>query len=192
MARSGFATIEFFAASADLNWLSDLVFQRGLAPVQAGMLRSPPLRRSRLSEFTNANGQRLGEWAEGPTASQNDAFLLLPPHSWIDVRSVPQRRSEETRLAVDLLQNPKALYLSAGGVCQEKFLLPSMISCRNTDQDATGHFSGLKGQIVKQFVISTDRHYWIGPEAVRLLEDGILLSVDIRCPTSLISHRGPQ
>lgn len=192
MARSGFATIEFFAASADLNWLSDLVFQRGLAPVQAGMLRSPPLRWSRLSEFRNANGHRLGEWAEGPTASQNDAFLLLPPHSSLDVRSVPQRRSEEMRLAVDLLQNPKALYLSAGGFCREKFLLPSMISCCNTDQDANENFSILKRKITKHFVISTDRHYWIGPEAVRLLGDGILLSVDARRPTSLISPRGPQ
>jgi hypothetical protein len=192
MARSGFATIEFFAAPGDFDWLSDLVFQLGLAPVQAGLLQAPPSRWSMLSEFRYANGQRLGEWAKGPSANQNDAFLLLPPHSSIDVRSVPQRRSEETRLAVDLLENLKALYLSAGGVCQGKFLLPSMISCRNTDQDASGHFIALKRQITKQFVISTDRHYWIGPEAVRLLGDGILLSVDARCPTSLISPGGPQ
>lgn len=192
MARSGFASIEFFAASGDLYWLSDLVFQQGLVPVQAGLLQSPPLRRSRLSEFRSANGQRLGEWAKGPDANQNDTFLLTQPHSSISIRAVPQRRSEETRFAVDLLQNPKALYLSAGGVCRKKFLLPSMISCFNTEKDANEHFSMLKRQITKQFVTSTDRHYWVGPEAVRLLGDGILLSVDARYPTSLILPRGPQ
>jgi hypothetical protein len=192
MPRTEFATIEFFAAPGDFDSLSDLVFQLRLAPVQAGLLRVPPSRWSRLSEFRYANGKRLGEWAKGPCANHNDTFLLMQPHSSINVRAVPQRRSKETRLAVDLLQNPKALYLSAGGICQGKFLLPSLISCRNTDQDASGHFSVLKRQITEQFVKSTDRYYWIGPEAVRLLGDGILLSVDARCPTPFVSPRGPQ
>lgn len=87
MARIGFLTIEFFASSADYVLLSEVIFKIGLAPAECGMLQSEPRRWSRLSEIRLTGNRKVGEWAIGSDANQNQAFILTVPSHDLKSRS---------------------------------------------------------------------------------------------------------
>lgn len=144
MARIGFLTIEFFASSADYVLLSEVIFKLGLVPAECGMLQSEPRRWSELSEIRLAGNRKIGEWATGPDANQNQAFILMAPNHELRSRPVLQKRTGQILYSVGILENPESLYLSAGGGSSVGCLIPSKLSCFRAESNARAALVALK------------------------------------------------
>lgn len=192
MARIGFLTIEFFASSADYVLLSEVIFKIGLAPAECGMLQSEPRRWSRLSEIRLAGNRKVGEWATGPDANQNQAFILTAPSHDLKSRSVLQNRTGQILYSVGILENPESLYLSAGGLSSIGCLIPSKLSCFRAEGNARAAFGCIRKYIISNYTASADGHYWVWPDAARLARGGARLCTDSRSSERIfLADHGP-
>lgn len=185
MSRVGFSTVEFFASSSDFISLSELIFQLGLSPVEHGLLPSDPERWNKLADIRLRDGCMLGEWAKGPDANHNLKLLLVPVGQPVHRRAVPQKREGRVLHVNGLQENPDSLYLSAGGIDKNQCLIPSLLTCLSSQTTALVKFKEIKKLISKQYTMSSDGHYWLGPGALQRRTAGTKICTDSRYGTEV-------
>lgn len=152
-----------FATSEDwINVVSSVLSKRSLTFAKVGMFDTP----------------KAEEIGEGKNFTPFASYLVLDKPNKVIVRAVLQLNGE-TKHAVDQLDNPGSIILQMGGMGNER-LVAGQIGTTRTEQTAEDLYAIFLTEIKKQFV--KIKSYYVGPEAVRLLDAGQRLSPTSKSP----------
>lgn len=107
------------------------------------------------------------------------SFLAVGAAEAVKVREVPQRKGHSL-YAVDQLVNQGSVVLRPGRAIDERILLAGQIGTASEAPESLTLFSTISKVTRKHFV--KVRSYWVGPEAVRLLDAGGRLIATSKAP----------
>lgn len=163
MSRKG---IPFFATENDLTALARAVSsQRPLSFVVAGLADEPTT--TILHDFDN----------HAPFAT----YLVCDVGATVRVRRVPQRGCAD-KYAVDQLRNPHTVSLQTGGMLGESRLTAGQVGTTTTDPTSEEIYALFEKLIREEF--EKIKSYYVGREAVRLMDKGVRLTATSKSPVS--------
>lgn len=152
-----------FATSEDWNnVVSNVLSKHPLAFVKMGMFDVP-------------KAEGLGD---GENFTPFASYLALESADKVIVRTVLQLNGDKKH-AIDQLENPGSIILQVGGMDNDR-LVAGQIGTVRTEQAAKDLYAVFLREIKKQF--SKIKSYYVGPEAVRLLDAGRRLSPTSKSP----------
>lgn len=136
----------------------------------------------RLIEFVAA-----GLFDQAVPTVLNDPEKLLPFTAYlvydkgldITVRPVPQRKGG-VKYAVDILENPHTVDLSCGGLLEGQRLIAGQVGTITTGKPAEEIYALFAKVIRRKF--EKIKSYYVGPEAVELLDNGLRLTPTAKSP----------
>ena len=134
--------------------------------------------------FETANVHRLHDSADIATfiAASGEtllSFLAVASGDAVGAREVFQRNGSSL-YGVDQLSNPRSVVLRPGRLIDERTLLAGQIGTASQDPVSVTLFSTFRDVVRKQFV--KVKSYWVGPEAVQLLDAGGRLTATLKSP----------
>jgi hypothetical protein len=164
--------LEIFATPTDFVSLLRAVQKvQPLKLVQAGLSETSDVRSfNTLEEVHDAVSTSDGA---GPT------LLAFEQGASPTVREVPQRKGG-TRYAIDQLENPGSVTLHPRGAIGGSILLAGQIGTTSEDLRALKVFKAFSTAVRAQFV--KVKSYWVGAEALRLLDGGMRLTATPKSP----------
>ena len=167
---------EFFATRRDqLPNLLALESQVKLQYVLEGMFEHPePTVFSSASELPDLGIAREAHYMQTPS------YLVVAAGKRIAVNQEPQKAGG-VLYAVDLRRNSTAFAFRPAGRYGRKTLIPGRIGTGK--QTALAACKQFWRALTKEYV--KVGHYWIGPEAYRLLEQGTRLTPAAQCPPEM-------
>lgn len=165
----------FFATKSDLeDSIQRLESGLEVEYVRTGLFDSREYERKHTLMF-------LPELGLNPSGAVNLAasFLIVHKNSEIRVRSVAQRKGW-FKFAIDQLENQETVQLRLSGMYDEHTLLPGRIAIAKNNEAAKTLYNSIR----KLFCLGyKDVKGWkIGPEALKLFEQGCRLTVDVNSP----------
>ena len=99
----------------------------------------------------------------------------------IAVRSrVVQQLDGSRNYAVDQLLNPDSIVIQHGGLCASNVLISGRISTVSNTPSALRMQRAFTAAMSKSF--TRVKAYWVGPQAMILMQDGARLTSDVRSP----------
>ena len=108
------------------------------------------------------------------------SFLAFESGSPVGAEPVPQKKGG-ILYAVDQRRNPRSVVFHLGRLYPElRTLLAGQVGTGSDDPAALSLYSIFKKVVRKQF--TKVQSYWVGPEALRLLDSGGKLSVALKSP----------
>jgi len=107
------------------------------------------------------------------------AYLAFDKGLGITVRAVPQRGGAE-KYAFDQLANPHTVILRCGGPIDGQRLIAGQIGTVSKEGQAAGLYSLFAKLVRRKF--EKIKSYYVGPEAVRLLDQGVRLTPTEKSP----------
>ncbi len=107
------------------------------------------------------------------------SYLAFDKGLSIAVRSVPQRNGG-IKFAVDPMENIHTMVLHIGGHNNHSRLIAGAISVATGSQVGEGIYSLFAKEIRRKF--EKIRSYYVGPEALKLFDDGIRLTPTAKSP----------
>lgn len=167
--------INFFAARGDLlNLLVEVESMRMIHYVEAGMVEIPELTTYQsASQISNLGVIHV----DAPHKGLN--LLIADDMTSFTCEEIPQRRGG-MRYAVDQKENPDTIDLIPGGQFDDRTILAGRFgTC--TD-------SSVSAALLKTVALGVRKRwkkvksYWIGSEAMRLLDTGGRLTFNLRSP----------
>jgi hypothetical protein len=134
--------------------------------------------------FETADVQRLHSSADisAFTAVSSDStasLLAVDAGEAVHVREVAQNK-RSPRYGVDQLSNPRSVVVRPGRLIDERILLAGQIGTTSGDPASVRLFSAFSKAVRKHFV--KVKSYWVGPEAVQLLDSGGRLTATLKAP----------
>lgn len=165
--------VEIFATSADFACtLRAVEEQVGMLFATIGMFESETIRTFDSStDVIEAMGQ---------SGACSLAFLAVSKESQFVVRAVPQKRGN-ARYCVDQLSNPRSVVLRPGGLVEKNTILAGQIGTASPDPGSLALFSVFGQAVRKHF--SKVKSFWVGPQAMRLLDSGGRLTSSMKAPS---------
>lgn len=156
--------IPIFATEGDLSALIARVSHwRPLKFVRAGLFDEPMI-----------------DAFQGPIRPHAFAtYLVLDRDRAVSVRIIPQRNGGK-KYAVDQLDNRDSVSLQIGGMIDDDRLVAGQIGTATNEPSSAEIFSLFARAIEDQFV--KIKSYYVGPEAMRLLDRGIRLTPTSKSP----------
>jgi hypothetical protein len=129
----------------------------------------------------------MGLFDEAEPSVLADPLLIQPLTPYLAVkrgirvvsRSVQQHRGG-IKFAVDPIANPRSVVLRCGGRIGAERLTAGDVSVATDDEEAEELFAKFSNVILRQF--QKIKSYYVGPDAVRLLDEGIRLSPTTKFP----------
>ncbi len=110
-----------------------------------------------------------------------EAFYLVTDESvGVNARAVEQRRGE-TRFFFDQQANPRSIVLKPGGVYQQSFIIAGQVGTSSSDKDSEDLLKLFSKELRQRF--SKVKSYFVGEEALRLLDEGRRLTASVNTPT---------
>src|SRR5262249_19906892 len=85
-----------------------------------------------------------------------------------------------TRFFFDQLMNPRSLILSPGGVFQGKCIIAGQVGTCTTARESEDLLRLFARELRRQF--TKVRSYYVGEEALRMLESGMRLTTGVQSP----------
>lgn len=169
--------------------------ERDLLPVFETVERSRPLKYVRMGQVEGLDLETFAAGVELPnlgkassdSAINSDSFLVAEYSLPIKTRRVKGAVGE--RLYVDQLENPDTLVLTPGGAWETGIILHG--------RAATVSESMTSQELMKQFHAAFRKHftkikaYFVGPEALTLLEAGRRLTISAQSPRDFDLRIGP-
>lgn len=107
------------------------------------------------------------------------SLLVLESRETLHAREVPQRRGG-VRYAVDQLSNPKSVVVLPGRLIGSHMLLSGQVGAVSKDPASLILFSAFENGVRERFV--KIKSYWVGPEALQLLDGGGRLAHTAKAP----------
>lgn len=164
----------FFAADDDLSTVLE----------QAE--RKFRLRYYLCGDVGSMNPEWLPHWSElpslghasKPAASLDRAYLITESTAEVEVRCIDTQSGR--RYLVDQLRNPNSVVLQPGGRFDSVAVISGKISSVSKDGFAGGLFKAAGVALRRSFV--RVKSYWVGPHAMRFLQDGGRLTTAIQSP----------
>jgi hypothetical protein len=167
----GKSQFEVFCTTGDFVALLDLVHdQLPVSLLVAGLFETAAVHRLHGSADVSA----LIASSDAPVT-----FLAVGAGDAVHVREVPQKKGG-TRYAVDQLINPRSVVVRPGRRIDERVLLAGQIGTASEDPESVRLFSRFGTAVRKHFV--KVKAYWVGPEAVRILDAGGRLTATSKAP----------
>lgn len=164
--------LEIFCTTEDLVTILDMVHRQvSLSFAVAGLFET-----ATVQLFQSAADVSTFIAASGDTTLN---LLVVDSGSTVSTREVPQRKGG-TRYGVDQVCNPRSVVLRPGRLVDERTLLAGQIGTASADPASVGLFSAFSGVVRKQFV--KVKSYWVGPEALRILDAGGRLTSTPKAP----------
>jgi hypothetical protein len=156
--------IPFFATQGDLAPIAqEIGSKRPIDFVLAGLFTEPS-----LTVFQDFGSLRPLE-----------NYVIIDRGARVEIRAVPQRAGG-VRYAVDQLANSTTLGLQLGGLINEQHLLASQIGTVSEHQVSIELFMLFAKAIRKNF--EKIQSYYVGPQAVLMLDRGARLSSTTKSP----------
>ena len=106
-------------------------------------------------------------------------YLIFDKGLSILIRSVPQRRGG-IKYAIDPMENKPTMVLHVGGLLGSQRLISGDISVATGDKKADEIYALFAKEIRRSF--EKIRSYYVGPEAVKLLDQGFRLTPTEKSP----------
>lgn len=106
-------------------------------------------------------------------------YLVFEQGMRVEVRAVAQRDGGHM-YAVDQIGNPHSVVLQCGGVFDEHRLIASQLGTVGTSKQSGGIYSLFAKAICKKF--EKIQSYYVGPEAVGMLDSGARLAPTVKSP----------
>ncbi|MGO9444236.1 MAG: hypothetical protein ACLPXB_05580 [Thiobacillaceae bacterium] len=103
------------------------------------------------------------------------SYLAFDQGRTIAVRPVSQRRGG-VKYAVDQLVNPQTVVLDGGGMLDAERLIAGYVGTATNDDLATDIYALFAKVIRRKY--EKIKSYYVGPEAVQLLDDGVRLTIN--------------
>jgi hypothetical protein len=167
---------QFFATADDLLPVFDQVeSKRSLTYTLMGLFAVPNLTCVERGVSIPTLRARLTH----PNASNGPQYLVSPVDVPVAIREVPQHAGG-IRYAVDQLINPDSVVLLHGGFFRPEILLYGSIGTASVSPVAKALYRAFANSIAKVF--SRNKGYWVGPEAVELLNRGCRLTIGADSP----------
>lgn len=170
--------ILFFATKDDLLSMITLVERNGsLRYVQMGnFLSSEVEARFNILE-TGAELPCLGK-ASADSSAACEAFLVCDPNTTINLRTV--EGSDVERVCVDQFFNPDSVEFKPGGIWGDDILLYGRVGTASESQASQALMKRFQAAIRKSFL--KIKSYYVGPQAMTLLESGKRLTIAAQSP----------
>lgn len=160
----GKTQVEIFATSSDIEGIVKAVeAEFAVSFAVMGLFESDAVR-------------RFDSWdalARGLTVASVSGILIVERSAAILTREVPQRKGGP-RFSIDQLNNSQSVVLRPGRMVSESILEAGQIGTVSRDPSSINLFSALRRVVNRQFV--KVKSYWVGPEALRLLDAGARLA----------------
>lgn len=106
-------------------------------------------------------------------------YLVTPATFEVQARSVPQRKGG-TLYAIDAVENPSSITLRPGGMVGKTVLLPGVVCTVSQEEVSVVLYRAFVSAIGKHF--QRVQSYWVGPAALKLLGQGVRLTVSAKAP----------
>lgn len=155
---------QLFATDNDLTILVDKV----------SSLR--PLQFAAMGQFASGTPVLWDRFSEAVTAPQ---VLAFDKGLAIAARSVPQHAGS-TKFAIEQLSNAKTVVIQRGGTVEGSRLLASQIGTSSNDPASEAIYALFAKEIRRGF--EKVKSYYLGSEALRLLDEGVRLSPNAKSP----------
>lgn len=107
------------------------------------------------------------------------SYLVFEKGLSITVRSIPQR-SGGIKFAVDPMENIHTMVLHTGGLNDHGRIIAGDISVATGSQAGEGIYSLFAKEIRRKF--EKIRSYYVGPEALKLFDNGVRLTPTAKSP----------
>lgn len=112
-------------------------------------------------------------------------YMIMDTDSNINVREVPQRRGG-IKYAIDQLENKESLNFKPSGIYENNFLISGEFS-PGISEKAIELYEQFRKTFLKGFVVV--KSYRVGPEALKLLDEGIPLTRNYKAQSSMYLKR---
>lgn len=113
-------------------------------------------------------------------AARSPVYLVMPAASTIYVKEVPQRNGG-VRYSVTQLGNPDSIAFRPSGIYQGNCLVVGNVGTVSEDARSLRLYRGLTRELTRGF--KKIRMYLVGPEALRMLDEGKrLVTMGVRSP----------
>lgn len=173
------SAVHFFATKNDLEPVVEAVeSKKSLRYVLMGSFEQP-----KIEEYRTALDIRGFGLANSGQQVQQNSYLVMDAKIKPQFREVPQRRGG-LRYIVDTVANPTAIVFRHGGLFEECCLITGEIS-----GEASSDLYPIFAYEIKQH-FGKIQSYLVGPEAARLLDQGIRLTANVRASTEFDLRRG--
>jgi hypothetical protein len=169
------ANCHFFATASDLfAALGRFEELHAIQYVEMGHLDThTPRTWSAVSAIPN-----LGRAPSGHAITE-PMFLVMHQQSSIAFRAIPQR-DDETKFAIDQLENPDSAVFSPGGLFAPDVLVSGRISTTGVTESARRLTQAMVRAVTKGF--RRVKTFWLGPAALTLFEQGARLTMAVQMP----------
>lgn len=166
----------FFAARADLEEVLRAIEGRHtLRCAKAGLFDSPSVQTwEALSSIPGLGVAACGD------AAQEQAFLVADARTPLRVRHVPQRDGG-SKFAIDQLANPECITFRPGGTYTGTAVIAGQIGTTSASPESRSLFGLFASEIRRRF--GKIASYYVGKEAMALLEAGHRLTANVKSPS---------
>jgi hypothetical protein len=106
-------------------------------------------------------------------------YLVIDSAIEAEARTV-QQRNGETRFFFDQQLNPRSVVLKPGGVYQQTFIIAGQIGTGTSAKESEDLLKVFAKELRRQF--SKVKSYYVGNEALRLLDGGLRLTTNVQAP----------
>ncbi len=162
--------LEFFASTEDIAHILSAVGSRlPIGFVGAGLVADSSMR-------TQITLPELLQIVAGPGGSSL-VFLVVPMSETIHVREILQKKGKP-HYSIDQLANPKCLVLRPGGMLNPSTVLAGQIGTASENPESSELFSNFSTLMRQRF--TKIKSYWVGPEALRVLDAGGRLTANVK------------
>jgi len=146
--------------------MKNLFATRGdLEPGLADAERSRELRHVSLAGMEGLGISRTGNHLE-------PSYLVAPRNVAVAARAVPQRKGG-VLFALDQMENPSTFVFQPGGIFEQQCLVAGHIGTIHEDPIGKELLQDFSRAVTRGF--KKVRSYWVGPEALTLLDSGVRL-----------------
>lgn len=108
-----------------------------------------------------------------------EIYLVVEHGSSVGLRSVPQRTGGQ-KYAVDQIENPHAIALHTGGPYTDRHLIAGQVGIVGKNRQSDDLYALFRMVIQKRF--EKIKSFYVGPEAIAMLEKGARLSATPKAP----------
>jgi len=172
---------DFFATKEDLmSGIQAFEADHRVQYVLWGLFESPTF--ERYSSATEIPG--LGRSIYGHRGEK--CFLVIPQDAELCIEAVPQRDGS-TRYSVDLMNNFFGFAFKPGGVHEDRFIIDGSVGTRTGSQESINLCKDFIRKLRRGF--TRIQSYYVGPQALRLMDEGYRLTPSIQTPESLDLRR---
>lgn len=173
--------IYFFGLKEDLLPMLALVESKGaLKYVRTGNFLGDQVNDSVVTFGAGAELPNLGK-ATADQWTGCDSFLVSDPTTPINLRALQAIGGD--RVCLDQLENPDSIVFNPGGVWSDDVVLNGCIGTASESQVSQTLMKRFQAAIKKSF--TKVKAFYVGPNALKLLESGIRLAGAVQSPREL-------